>query len=267
MRDWKGDGVLKSAFIKFLAVLLLMPMTACEYQTDLSLKPGVYGCGLEISKGSAAGEFRIVIASGANEDAEVRHVEEFIVRQHPDQEKLQVVEAHEYDYRPEEGDAARAQERELGTMVPETMSVVLKDGLLIVNASAYSLRGDSGVEGCERSARPLPEGFFPANHPLYSRVWVDVTKGSSEGEFKIKQSGSEGAMEETRGIEYIVRQDPNREKLDVIKAYRCTYTPKEGAEEVVRTAQEIGAEDVKKMSLIVKGNFLIIDGFVYSLGE
>lgn len=66
---------------------------------------------------------------------------------------------------------------------------------------------------------------------------------------------------------YVVRQHPNHEKLEIIRAYKYTYTPKDGEETPVRTGGEIGLEGLKGMSFIVKGDFLIANTFVYLLRE
>ena len=254
------------ACAKLLVALMLLPVAACRYHGDGMLKTGNYDDGLVIKRGSSAGEFIIKTGTGIGLEEGALDVEEYVVRQRPGGGELEIIEAYEYSYKPKDGgaDVARAE----GKMEPQWLksrTVALKDDLLIVNAHAYSLNGDSGYEGRERSARPLPEGrFYPADSRI-SRAWVEIKKGRSKGEFVIEESGSSGAMEPKDATEYVVRQHPDREKLEVVKAYHYTYTYTDDKEE--RTGGAIDAKHYKDMSLVVKDDFLVVNGFVYLLKE
>lgn len=232
------------------------------------LKEGNYDGGLVIKRGSSSGEFIIKTSMESGLEEGELDVEEYVVRQRSGGGELEIIEAYEYSYKPKEGgaDVARAE----GKMEPrwrKSRTVALKDDLLIVNAYAYSLNGDSGYEGRERSVRPLPEGHFSPADSRFSRVWVEIKKGRSKGEFVIEASGSNGAMEPWNATEYVVRQHPDREKLEVVKAYHYTYTPKEGVEEPVRTGGAIDAKHYNDISLVIKGDFLVVNGFAYLLKE
>lgn len=266
-------GILKTEVIPVvLVVLLLMPMAACRYSGGISLKERVYQNGLEIKRSSSAGEFLITTRYLHGPDelyaAGECEVEEYVVRQHPGRDELEIIDGYEYSYKPKKDDVDHA--RAQGKMEPEVlkkMSLALKDDLLIVNEKAYPLNGRSSFEGCARKVRPLSEGCFCPNNPRHSRVWIEIKKGAAKGEFIIVESGSNGAMEPWDEWVYVVRQHPNHEKLEVVRAYKYTYTPKDGEETPVRTGGEIGLEGLKGMSFIVKGDFLIANTFVYLLRE
>lgn len=251
---------------KLLVALMLVPLAACRYHGDGILKEGNYDGGLVIKRGSSAGEFIIKTSTESRLEEGELDVEEYVVRQRSGGGELEIIEAYEYFYKPKDGgaDVARAE----GKMEPQWLksrTIALKDDLLIVNAYAYSLNGDSGYEGRERSARPLPEGLFYPVDSSISRAWVEIKKGRSEGEFVIEESGSSGAMEPKDATEYVVRQHSNREKLEVVKAYRYTYTYTDDKEE--RTGGAIDAKHYKDMSLVVKDDFLIVNGFAYLLKD
>lgn len=266
-KKWLGNPV-GAVCVKLLVALMLVPLAACRYHGDGILKEGNYDGGLVIKRGSSAGEFIIKTSMESGLEEGELDVEEYIVRQRSGGGELEIIEAYEYSYKPKEGgaDVARVE----GKMEPrwwKSRTIALKDDLLIVNAYAYSLNGDLGYEGRERSARPLPEGrFYPADS-RFSRVWVEIKKGRSKGEFVIEASGSNGAMEPWNATEYVVRQHPDREKLEVVKAYHYTYTPKEDVEEPVRTGGAIDAKHYNDMSLVVKDDFLVVNGFAYLLKE
>ena len=232
------------------------------------LKEGNYEGGLVIKRGISAGEFIIKTSMESGLEEGELDVEEYVVRQRSGGGELEIIEAYEYSYKPKDGgaDVARAE----GKMEPQwwkSRTIALKDDLLIVNADAYSLNGDSGYEGRERSVRPLPEGLFYPADSRFTRAWVEIKKGRSKGEFVIEESGSSGAMEPKDATEYVVRQHPDREKLEVVKACQYTYTPKEGVEEPVRTGGAIDAKHYNDMSLVVKDDFLVVNGFAYLLKE
>ena len=252
--------------VKLLVALMLVPLAACRYHGDGVLRAGNYDGGLVIKRGSSAGEFIIKTSMESGLEEGELDVEEYVVRQRPGGGELEIIEAYEYSYKPKEGgaDVARAE----GKMEPQWLksrTLALKDDLLIVNAYAYPLNGDLSYEGRERSARPLPEGHFSPADSRFARVWVEIKKGRSEGEFVIEASGSNGAMEPRNATEYVVRQHPNREKLEVVKAYRYTYTYTDDKEE--RTGGAIDVQHYKDMSLVVKGDFLVVNGFAYLLKE
>ena len=71
-------------------------------------------------------------------------------------------------------------------------------------------------------------------------------------------------MEPYDVTEYTVRQYPNRGVLKILKASEYTYEPRSDGDPV-RTGGDIAWE--KWRMLMVKGDFLIVDGFVYSLRE
>ena len=233
------------------------------------LKEGSFDGGLVIKRGSSAREFIIKTSMGRGlEEGEIE-VEEYVVRQRPGSSELEIIEAYQYSYKPEEGDAdlARAEGKIEKPEWLEDRTVALKDDLLIVNAYVYSLNGDLGYEGRKRSTRPLPEGCFYPGDRRFSRIWVEIKKGRSEGEFVIEETGSNGAMAPRDATEYVVRQHPDREKLEVVKAYHYTYTPKKDGEGLVRTGGAIDAKHYKDMSLVIKDDFLVVDGFAYVLKD
>ena len=133
-----------------------------------------------------------------------------------------------------------------------------------MNGLAYALVRRSWTEYDAQRSDPLPEGrFYPTNLD-WQRIWVDIKKGTSAGELIVEAGGSNGAMEPYDVTEYTVRQYPNRGVLKILKASEYTYEPRLDGDPV-RTSGDIAWENWRM--LMVKGDFLIVDGFVYSLKE
>ena len=253
-------------------------VASCLHSNGLSLREGVYrlpryngnaSTWVVVKKGSGAGEFtivrRCVTEDVVDENGALIEAEEYDVRQLPNRERLKVLRMNEYSYR-RRTDVDVEQARENGEIDRARDSVLLmvKGDILIVNGLAYALVRRAWTEYDAQRSEPLPEGrFYPTNLD-WQRVWVDIKKGNSEGEFIVVVGGSNGAMEPYDVTEYTVRQHPNRGVLEILKASEYTYEPRLDGDPV-RT----GGRDAwqKRGMLIVKGDFLIVDGFVYSLRE
>ena len=80
----------------------------------------------------------------------------------------------------------------------------------------------------------------------------------------MEEGGSNGAMEPYVVTECTVRQYPNRGVLEILKASEYTYEPRLDGDPI-RTGGDVTWQ--KWRMLMVKGDFLIVDGFVYSLRE
>ena len=228
---------------------------------------------VEVKKGSGKGEFTIVrtrrLTDYENEDGEhveveKCEVEEYAVRQLPKRERMKVLRRNEYSYTRKVGDAEWVCENREVDRACDSVLLIVKDDILIVNGLAYALVRRSWTKYDAQRSDPLPEGrFYPANLD-WQRIWVDIKKGDSEGKFIVEGGGSNGAMEPYDVTEYTVRQHPNQGELEILKASEYTYEPRlEG--DPFRTGGDVTWQ--KWRMLIVKGDFLIVDGFVYSLRE
>ena len=255
---------------------------ACLYPGRLPLREGVYylprykghaSTWVEVKKGSGAGEFSIVrtrlLEDVVDEDGErvvVERcdVEEYSVQQLPNRERLKVLRMNEYSYRAKDGDAEQAREKGEVDRARDSVLLIVKNDILIVNGLAYALVRRAWTEYDAQRSDPLPEGrFYPTNLD-WQRIWVDIKKGASAGEFSVEEGGSNGAMEPYDVTEYTVRQHPNRGVLEILKASEYTYEPRLDGDPI-RTGGEVAWENWRM--LMVKGYFLIVDGFVYSLRE
>ena len=255
---------------------------SCLHSGGSLLKEGVYylprykGCvstWVEVKKGAGAGEFAIVrtrlITDYEDEDGkyvevEKWEVEEYSVQQLPNRERLKVLRMNEYSYRRMDGDVEQARENGEVDRARDSVLLIVKNDILIVNGLAYALVRRAWTEYDAQRSDPLPEGhFYPANLD-WQRLWVDIKKGGSEGEFIVEEGGSNGAMEPYDVTEYAVRQHPNRGVLEILKASEYTYEPRLDGDPI-RTGGDVTWQ--KWRMLMVKGDFLIVDGFVCSLKE
>ena len=257
-------------------------VVSCLHSSGSLLREGVYylprymgnaATWVEVKKGSGAGEFSIVrtrvMEDIVDEDGErvmveKCDVEEYSVQQLPNRERLKVLRMNEYSYRRMDGDVEQARENGEVDRVRDSVLLIVKNDILIVNGLAYALVRRSWTEYDAQRSDPLPEGrFFPTNLD-WQRIWVDIKKGRSEGEFIVEEGGSNGAMEPYDVTEYTVRQHQNRGVLEILKASEYTYEPKLDGDPI-RTGGDVTWQ--KWRMLMVKGDFLIVDGFVYSLRE
>lgn len=257
-------------------------VVSCLHSSGSLLREGVYylprymgnaTTWVEVKKGSDAGEFSIVrtrvMEDIVDEDGErvmveKCDVEEYSVQQLPNRERLKVLRMNEYSYRRMDGDVEQARENGEVDRVRDSVLLIVKNDILIVNGLAYALVRRSWTEYDAQRSEPLPEGhFYPANLD-WQRLWVDVKKGDSAGAFIVEEGGSNGTMEPYDVTEYTVRQHPNRGELEILKASEYTYEPRLDGDPI-RTGGDVTWQ--KWRMLMVKGDFLIVDGFVYSLRE
>lgn len=255
---------------------------SCLHSGGLPLREGVYylprykgpaSTWVEVKKGSGEGEFTIVRTrllpdceneNGECVDVEKCEVEEYAVRQCPSRERLNVLRVNEYSCRRKDGDAEQSCENGEVDRALDSVLLIIKDDILIVNGLAYALVRRSWTEYDAQRSEALPEGrFYPTNLD-WQRIWIDIKKGDSEGEFIVECGESNGAIEPYDVTEYTVRQHSGRGVLEILKAFEYTYEARLDGEPF-RTGGDVSWQ--KWRMIIVKGEFLIVDGFVYSLSE
>ena len=96
------------------------------------------------------------------------------MRQHPNRERLEVIRRSEYSCRAKNGDADKACESEEVDRARDSVLLIVKDDILIVNGLAYALVRRSWTEYDAQRSDPLPEGrFYPTNLD-WQRIWVDI---------------------------------------------------------------------------------------------
>ncbi len=260
-------------------------LVACMHPGALPLREGTYylpcsgwkgATWVEVRKGSVAGEYTImrtfkvmnpVDESGVTIANEKRGVDEYEVRQLAGRERLEVLKRKECVYLFKDGEAEPVREDGEADQARDSVLIMQKGDILIVNGLAYSLVRRLWTKQPEQKVEPLREGRYYSTNLDWQGCWIEVKKGYSEGEYILEETGSGRATEPYDAKGFVVRQRPDQTRLEILKAYDCPCGPVVDGDSPIRKEEEIPGGKCNWMSIIVSGDFLIVNGVVYSFRE
>ena len=260
-------------------------LVACLHPGGLPLREGTYylpcsgwkwATWVEVKKGSVAGEYTIVrtfkVLNPVDESDvtiadEKRGVDEYEVRQVAGRERLEVLKRRECVYLFKDGEAEPVREGGEADRARDSVLIMQRGDILIVNGLAYSLVRRLWTKQPEQKVEPLREGrYYSTNHD-WQGCWIEVKKGCSEDEYILEETGSGRDTEPYDAKGFVVRQRPDQTRLEILKAYACPCGPVVDGDSPIRKSEEISGGKCNWMSIIVSGDFLIVNGLVYSFKE
>ena len=150
------------------------------------------------------------------------------------------------------------------TQIVVSISLGVVIGLMIQTGSKKH-DTDAAQSLSEKTIAQLREGTYSPIHPDWQRIWIEVKKTTTNGVYEVISGGSNGAAAPYDEQVFVVRQLPDDEKLQIIAAYEYECTPIADSGEIKRDGGEMASERIEMMSLILKGDLLLVNGLAYDL--